>query len=46
MNLSEFIKELWENYSKQHTYAEKIKYSQIIIVIKKIEQLIKCGDKE
>ena len=33
---SDFIKDLWLSYSKQHTYANKIKFEQVIEAIERI----------
>lgn len=38
---SEFISDLWTSYSKQHTYANNIEFQQVIIVIEKINEIIK-----
>lgn len=38
---SEFINDLWTSYSKQHTYASNIEFQQVIMVIEKIDEIIK-----
>lgn len=37
---SDFIKELWITYSKQHAYANNIEFEQVINVIQKIKEII------
>lgn len=37
---SDFIKELWITYSKQHAYADNIEFEQVINVIQKIKEII------
>jgi predicted nucleotidyltransferase component of viral defense system len=37
---SDFIKELWISYSKQHSYADNIEFEQVINVIQKIKEII------
>jgi hypothetical protein len=38
---SEFVKDLWTNYSKKHKYVEKIEFEMVMEKIKSIERLIK-----
>ena len=37
---SDFIKELWIRYSKQHTYADNIEFEKVINVIQKIKEIV------
>lgn len=37
---SDFIKELWINYSKQHAYADNIEFEKVIDVIQKIKEIV------
>lgn len=37
---SDFIKELWIRYSKQHAYADNIEFEKVIDVIQKIKEIV------
>ena len=37
---SDFIKELWISYSKQHAYADNIEFEKVINVIQKIKEIV------
>lgn len=43
---SDFIKELWINYSKQHAYADNIEFEKVINVIQKIKEIVNDGGDE
>ena len=43
---SDFIKELWIRYSKQHAYADNIEFEKVINVIQKIKEIVNDGGDE
>lgn len=43
---SDFIKELWIRYSKQHEYADNIEFEKVINVIQKIKEIVNDGGDE
>ena len=46
INKSDFVKELWTNYTKKYQYAENIQFEDIMNIMDKIKKLINKLDKK
>ena len=46
INNSDFVKELWTNYTKKYQYAENIQFEDIMNIMDKIKKLINKLDKK